>query len=92
MFQTKKPRAGKNSKIHKITLNFLSLDFLVWKIKKWEIQNTFCHSLPYFSIYTGKPKRSVESEEKMSKTLILAIEEKVQPLKNTLFIVLFLHF
>ena len=31
-------------------LNFptCTLDFLIHKIKEWEFQNSFCHSLPYF--------------------------------------------
>ena len=49
----RKSSAEKSGKIqiHNIILNFLALDFLVHKIKEWEIQNSFCHSLPYFSIY-----------------------------------------
>ena len=39
------------TQIHNIILNFPALDFLVQKIKEWEIQNSFCRSLPYFSIY-----------------------------------------
>ena len=37
--------------IHNIILNFPTLDFLIRKIKEREIQNYFCRSLPYFSIY-----------------------------------------
>ena len=49
----RKSRAEKSGKIqiHNIILNFPALDFLVQKIKEREIQNYFCHSLPYFSIY-----------------------------------------
>ena len=48
-------RAEKGGKIqiHNIILNFPALDFLVQKIKEQEIQNYFCRSLPYFSIYPG---------------------------------------
>ena len=53
IFQTKKSRAEKSGKIqiHNIILNSPTLDFLVQKIKEHEIQNSFRHSLPYFSIY-----------------------------------------
>ena len=37
--------------IHNIILKFPALDFFIWKIKEWEIKNSFCCSLPYFSIY-----------------------------------------
>ena len=37
--------------IYNIVLNFPALDFLIQKIKEWEIQNSFYHSLPYFSIF-----------------------------------------
>ena len=49
----RKSRAEKSGKIqiHNIILNFPTLDFLVQKIKVWEIQNFFCRSLPNFSIY-----------------------------------------
>ena len=51
----RKSRAEKSGKIqiHNIILNFPTLDFLIQKIKEWEIQNSFCRSLPYFSIYPG---------------------------------------
>ena len=49
----RKSRTEKSGKIqiHNISLNFPALDFLVQEIKEWEIQNSFCRSLPYFSIY-----------------------------------------
>ena len=51
----RKSRAEKSRKIeiHNIILNFSTLDFFIRKIKEWKIQNSFCHSLPYFSIYPG---------------------------------------
>ena len=49
----RKSRAEKIGKIqiHNIILNFPALDFLVRKIKEWEIQKDFCCFSPYFSIY-----------------------------------------
>ena len=55
IFQTRKSREEKSGKIqiHNIVLNFPAVDFLVCMIKEYEIQNSFCRSLPYFSIYPG---------------------------------------
>ena len=48
-----KSRGGKSGQIQidNIIFNFPALDFLIQKIKEWEIQNSFCCSLPYFSIH-----------------------------------------
>ena len=40
--------------------NFPTLDFLIRKIKEREIQKSFCHSLPYFSIYPDENFKEVE--------------------------------
>ena len=55
----RKSRAEKSGEIqiHNIILNFPALYFLVRKIKEWEIQDSFCRSLPYFSIYPGKHQK-----------------------------------
>ena len=49
--QQKKKR--ENSKYVYVVLNFCALDFLVGKIKEWEFQKVFYHSLPYFYTYPG---------------------------------------
>ena len=45
--------------IHNMILNFPAQDFLIRKIKEQEIQNSFCRSLPYFSIYPAKIRKCV---------------------------------
>ena len=49
-------------KIHNIILNFPTVDFPIKKIKEREIQNSICHSLPYFSICYPRP--ALQNEEK----------------------------